>query len=78
MPVESGKLPSGINVRALASPALALRRHYCRHVRFLVSVVGLPLFQWLTAGRLRLTEEMNNDIIFFASAIAVFTASLWV
>ena len=37
-----------------------------------LAVVGLPLFQWLTRGRLRLTEEMNNDIIFFASAIAVF------
>ena len=37
-----------------------------------LSVLGLPLFQWLTASRLRLTEEMNNDIIFFASAIAVF------
>jgi hypothetical protein len=32
----------------------------------------LPIFQWFTAGRRRLTEEMNNDIIFFASAIAVF------
>ncbi len=38
----------------------------------IVSVAGLPFFQWITAGRLRLTEEMNNDIIFFASAIAVF------
>ena len=38
----------------------------------LFSVAGLPLFRWLTAGRLHLTEEMNNDIIFFASAIAVF------
>ena len=36
------------------------------------SIIGLALFQWLTVGRLRLTEEMNNDIIFFASAIAVF------
>jgi hypothetical protein len=34
--------------------------------------VGLPIFQWLTVGRLRLTEEMNNDIIFFASSISVF------
>ena len=41
--------------------------------RFVVfSIIGLALFQWLTVGRLRLTEEMNNDIIFFASAIAVF------
>jgi len=37
-----------------------------------LAVAGLPIFQWLTKGRLRLTEEMNNDIIFFASAIAVF------
>jgi len=38
----------------------------------LLAILGLALFQWLIAGRLRLTEEMNNDIIFFASAIAVF------
>lgn len=38
----------------------------------LVAVAGLPVFRWMTAGRLHLTEEMNNDIIFFASAIAVF------
>ena len=37
-----------------------------------LSIIGLALFQWLTLDRLRLTEEMNNDIIFFASAIAVF------
>jgi uncharacterized membrane protein YhaH (DUF805 family) len=37
-----------------------------------LSIIGLALFQWLIVGRLRLTEEMNNDIIFFASAIAVF------
>ena len=37
-----------------------------------LAVAGLPIFQRLTAGRLRLTEEMNNDIIFFASAISVF------
>src|SRR6476646_4484630 len=37
-----------------------------------LSIIGLALFQWLVVGRLRLTEEMNNDIIFFASAIAVF------
>ena len=37
-----------------------------------LSIIGLALFQWLTVGRLHLTEEMNNDIIFFASAIAVF------
>src|SRR4051794_33819178 len=38
----------------------------------LLAVAGLPLFRLITAGRLHLTEEMNNDIIFFASAIAVF------
>ncbi len=38
----------------------------------LIAVAGLPLFQWLTAGRLHLTEAMNNDIVFFAEAIAVF------
>jgi len=37
-----------------------------------LSIIGLALFQWLIVGRLRLTEEMNNDIIFFASAIALF------
>ncbi len=37
-----------------------------------LSIVGLALFQWLIVARLRLTEEMNNDIIFFASAIGVF------
>src|SRR6478672_13959539 len=37
-----------------------------------LSIIGLALFQWLIVGRLRLTEEMNNDIIFFASAIGVF------
>jgi hypothetical protein len=38
----------------------------------LLSVGGLLLFQRQTAGRLRLVEEMNNDVIFFASAIGVF------
>ena len=38
----------------------------------ILAVTGLPLFKWLTQGRLHLTEEMNNDIIFFASAIGVF------
>lgn len=38
----------------------------------LIAVAGLPLFQRFSAGRLGLTEEMNNDIIFFASAIGVF------
>src|SRR5215217_5029901 len=36
------------------------------------AVAGLPVFKWLTAGRLHLTEQMNNDIVFFAEAIAVF------
>jgi hypothetical protein len=38
----------------------------------LVAVAGLALFKWLTAGWFHLTEEMNNDIVFFAEAIAVF------
>jgi hypothetical protein len=37
-----------------------------------IAVAGLPIFERVTAGRLRLTEAMNNDIIFFASAIGVF------
>jgi hypothetical protein len=36
------------------------------------SVLGLLLFRRATEGRLFLNEEMNNDIIFFASAIGVF------
>jgi hypothetical protein len=38
----------------------------------LFAIGGLPVFKWLTAGRFHLTEEMNNDIVFFAEAIAVF------
>src|SRR2546423_5601883 len=38
----------------------------------LIAVGGLLVFKWLTARRLHLTEEMNNDIVFFAEAIAVF------
>ena len=38
----------------------------------LVSVLGLLFFRRATRGRLFLNEEMNNDIIFFASAIGVF------
>ena len=38
----------------------------------LIAVAGLPIFQRLTSVHLRLTDEMNNDIIFFASAISVF------
>jgi hypothetical protein len=37
-----------------------------------VAVLGLLVFRWGTRGRLFLSEEMNNDIIFFASAIGVF------
>jgi len=37
-----------------------------------VSVLGLLLFRRFTEKRLFLNEEMNNDIIFFASAIGVF------
>lgn len=36
------------------------------------AVLGLLLFRRATTGRLFLNEEMNNDIIFFASAIGVF------
>jgi hypothetical protein len=35
-------------------------------------VGGLLLFQRLARGRLNLPEDMNNDVIFFASAIGVF------
>src|SRR3569832_1172104 len=38
----------------------------------LFAVGGLPIFKWLTTGRLHLTEEMTYDIVFFAEAIAVF------
>src|SRR5438874_10854413 len=38
----------------------------------LIAVAGLPVFKRLTSGRLHLTETMNNDIVFFAEAIAVF------
>jgi hypothetical protein len=37
-----------------------------------LSVLGLLLFRRFTQARLNLNEEMNNDIIFFASAIGVF------
>lgn len=37
-----------------------------------VSVVGLVVFRRATRNRIFLSEEMNNDIIFFASAIGVF------
>lgn len=38
----------------------------------LVGVAGLAFFDRIVRKRLRLTEAMNNDIIFFASAISVF------
>jgi vacuolar-type H+-ATPase subunit I/STV1 len=38
----------------------------------LIAVGGLILFQRVVVDRLGLTEEMNNDVIFFASAIGVF------
>src|SRR5438046_10352130 len=38
----------------------------------LISFAGLPVFKRLTAGLFHLTEDMNNDIVFFAEAIAVF------
>ena len=38
----------------------------------IVGVTGLILFNAFVRERLRLTESMNNDIIFFASAISIF------
>lgn len=38
----------------------------------LIAVAGLPVFRWLTTGRLHLSEAMNNDVVFFAEAIAAF------
>ena len=35
-------------------------------------VSGLAGFNWIIRDRIHLTEAMNNDIIFFASAISVF------
>src|SRR3954462_2687293 len=37
-----------------------------------VGVTGLAVFNRIVRDRIRLTEAMNNDIIFFASAISVF------
>jgi len=37
-----------------------------------VSIVGLTVFNWVFRDRIQLTPAMNNDIIFFASAISVF------
>jgi hypothetical protein len=41
-------------------------------VFIIASVSGLAGFNWIIRKRIRLTEAMNNDIIFFASAISVF------
>ena len=38
----------------------------------IIGTTGLALFNWLIRRRIQLTESMNNDIIFFASAISVF------
>ena len=37
-----------------------------------LSLAGLPLFHSLIGRRLRLTEETNNSVIFFATAIDIF------
>jgi hypothetical protein len=37
-----------------------------------LAIAGLLIFWRFIASRLRLTEEMNDDVIFFASAIGVF------
>jgi hypothetical protein len=37
-----------------------------------VGVTGLAVFNWIVRDRIQLTPAMNNDIIFFASAISVF------
>ena len=37
-----------------------------------LSCGGLLLYRRITHGRLNLPEDMNNDVIFFASAISVF------
>jgi hypothetical protein len=37
-----------------------------------IAVVGLLIYRRVTHGRLNLPEDMNNDVIFFASAIGVF------
>ncbi len=36
------------------------------------AVAGLLIYRRVTHGRLNLPEDMNNDVIFFASAISVF------
>ena len=38
----------------------------------IVGISGLAAFNWIIRDRIHLTEAMNNDIIFFASAISVF------
>jgi hypothetical protein len=37
-----------------------------------LSLTGLPLFHWLFGRRLRLSDETNTHIIFFATAIDIF------
>jgi hypothetical protein len=37
-----------------------------------LAVAGLAIYRRLTDGRINLPEDMNNDVIFFASAISVF------
>ena len=41
-------------------------------VFIIVAISGLAGFNWIIRKRIHLTEAMNNDIIFFASAISVF------
>lgn len=41
-------------------------------VFIIVGISGLAVFNWIIRDRVHLTESMNNDIIFFASAISVF------
>ena len=38
----------------------------------LVALTGLVIFRRITAGRVHFTQQSNNDVIFFASAISVF------
>src|SRR6478609_11056681 len=40
----------------------------------IAAVTGLAFFNWIVRDRINLTEAMNNDIIFFASAISVFSS----
>ena len=38
----------------------------------IIAIIGLAGFNWIMRDRVQLTKEMNNDIIFFASAISIF------